>query len=361
MPRLGEGGAEVKDIAHQGGMNGAIRQEPRAIATGVMMITAYALSRGISMQELEEGVGPDVVNVFDPGARVSDQVGPRFWQFLDERLPGEPCSLRVAQGAPFTFFGGLAEGAQFAEDFRAALTLLFENRRILADRLDGGIVERGDEVYLLHYHPLDHLDNGRSCEFAFGMGTRLLRDILATEVNPVRVEFAHSANGPIKDYEELFQAPVHFMMERTSLVYRAEDMATEVKHANVELFAFVRAHFRRELQRLGGAGAPEALSDLRQAIIENAARGTFDAEAIAATAGMGLRSAQRLAAHHNTSVSTMIDEIRATSAKELLRDTDSGIDTISMTLGYSDSRAFRRAFKRWTGFTPSAYRQSMKK
>lgn len=324
-----------------------------------MVIAAYALSRGISMQELEENVGQEVTQVFDPGARVSEDIGPRFWRYLSERLPGEPVSLRVAEGAPFTFFGGLAEGVQFADDFRSALNLLFENRRILADRLDGGIVELGEEVHLLHHHPLDQLDQGRSCEFAFGMGVRLLRDILASQIHPIRVEFTHAPNAAIEDYEKLFRAPVLFECEQTAMVYSMSDMSATIKHANVELFAFVRTHFRRELQRLGGAGVPEALAELSQSILENASRGTFEAAAIAATAGMSLRTAQRLAAHHGTSVSAMIDDVRAASAKELLKDTDTDIETISMMLSYSDSRAFRRAFKRWTGFTPTAYRLSV--
>ncbi|MEO1041084.1 MAG: AraC family transcriptional regulator ligand-binding domain-containing protein [Pseudomonadota bacterium] len=344
-----------------GRIKGAINPEPRAIATGAMMIAAYALSRGVSMQELEENVGPEAVQVFDPGARVREELGPRFWRYLSERLPDEPASLRVAKSAPFTFFGGLAEGVQFADDFRSALNLLFENRRILADRLDGGIIELGEEVHLLHHHPLDSFDGGRSCEFAFGMGARLLRDILATEINPIRIEFTHAPNALVKEYEELFQAPVLFECEQTAMIYRATDMSAAIKHANVELFAFVRTHFRRELERLGGAGVPEALTELRQAILENAARGTFEAAAIAATAGMSLRTAQRLAAHHGTSVSAMIDEVRATSARELLKETDTDIETISAMLSYSDSRAFRRAFKRWTGFTPTAYRLSVKK
>ncbi|MEO1658621.1 MAG: AraC family transcriptional regulator ligand-binding domain-containing protein [Pseudomonadota bacterium] len=344
----------------KGRIGGVSAQQPRALATGAMVIVAYALSRGVSMQELEEEVGPEAVQVFDPGARVPEEMAPRMWQFLERRLPDEPVSLRVAQGAPFTFFGGLAEGAQFAEDFRGALQLIFENRRILADRLEGGIVDQDDEVHLVHYHPLDHADNGRSSEFALGMGARLLRDILVADVRPVRIDFAHSPNAPAGEYEALFGGPIAFEREKTAMVFRAEDMTTPVKHANIELFAFVRTHFQRELERLGGGDQPEPLVELRQAIVESAARGSFDAEAIAATAGMGLRSAQRLAANHNTSVSAMIEDVRTSSAKELLKDTETSIDTIAMMLGYSDSRAFRRAFKRWTGFTPSSYRLSMR-
>ncbi|MEO0539213.1 MAG: helix-turn-helix domain-containing protein [Cyanobacteria bacterium P01_A01_bin.123] len=34
-----------------------------------------------------------------------------------------------------------------------------------------------------------------------------------------------------------------------------------------------------------------------------------------------------------------------------------GIEAVSSQLGYSDDRAFRRAFKRWTGKTPAEFRQ----
>jgi AraC-like DNA-binding protein len=43
-------------------------------------------------------------------------------------------------------------------------------------------------------------------------------------------------------------------------------------------------------------------------------------------------------------------------ARELLRSRASTIEEIAYLLGFSEARAFQRAFKRWTGTTPGAFR-----
>jgi AraC-like DNA-binding protein len=52
------------------------------------------------------------------------------------------------------------------------------------------------------------------------------------------------------------------------------------------------------------------------------------------------------------------DAVRERRAKEYLRSTDHPATDIGLRLGFSDGTAFTRAFKRWTGLTPSAYREA---
>src|SRR3546814_1749961 len=50
------------------------------------------------------------------------------------------------------------------------------------------------------------------------------------------------------------------------------------------------------------------------------------------------------------------DEVRSERARELLRGSDLPIAQVGASVGFRDAREFRRAFKRWTGTTPSAMR-----
>ncbi len=60
---------------------------------------------------------------------------------------------------------------------------------------------------------------------------------------------------------------------------------------------------------------------------------------------------------HNTSYKTIIDEVKMNKACELLESSSLSVDEISSHLYFSEGAAFRRAFKRCCGMSPSAYRR----
>jgi AraC-like DNA-binding protein len=50
------------------------------------------------------------------------------------------------------------------------------------------------------------------------------------------------------------------------------------------------------------------------------------------------------------------NEIRFEIARQLLQDTQVPLAQIAAALGYSEASAFTRAFRRWSGQTPTAWR-----
>lgn len=54
---------------------------------------------------------------------------------------------------------------------------------------------------------------------------------------------------------------------------------------------------------------------------------------------------------------TLIDEYIAMEAKSLLRQTSMSVQEIAYTLGYDDGSYFTKAFKKWEGLTPAAYKK----
>lgn len=60
---------------------------------------------------------------------------------------------------------------------------------------------------------------------------------------------------------------------------------------------------------------------------------------------------------HNTSYKTIVDEMKMLTACELLESSRLSVDEISSHLYFSEGAAFRRAFKRCCGMSPSQYRQ----
>jgi AraC-like DNA-binding protein len=79
-------------------------------------------------------------------------------------------------------------------------------------------------------------------------------------------------------------------------------------------------------------------------------------EWVARKLGMTTRSLQRHLDIQGTSFRCLLDDALAQQATMLLRQGTTPVTEIALRLGYSDPAHFARAFRRWTGKSPSRYR-----
>ncbi|MGH6818879.1 MAG: AraC family transcriptional regulator ligand-binding domain-containing protein [Methylovirgula sp.] len=77
---------------------------------------------------------------------------------------------------------------------------------------------------------------------------------------------------------------------------------------------------------------------------------------IAAKLAITRRSLQRLLSDHGATFNQLVGETLLRRAKVLLDDGATPITEIALELGYRDPAHFTRAFRRWMGVSPSAYR-----
>lgn len=326
---------------------------------GVVSATVeFALSRGFAIKDIEAATGIGGLDLIAPDARLPDAVLPDLWKMLlAHARPGENLSLEMARAAPFSFLGGLAHGARFAATLRDALNLIIENQQILSDQLELILQESEEEAVIVARHPMDKLSWELSGEVGMALIHRLISEELDIHGSIVRVEFLHPPHGIADEYQQFFGATVLFEQPRNALIFAKDALTSPVKHANADLFVYVSRHFEQCKKRLAQNTPPNKLQKLRSAIMENAERGNYSPAAAAARAGLSLRSAQRLTSDHETSLQIMVDEVRASNAKEFLNNPRVSVETVSRLVGYTEDRAFRRAFKRWTGQTPSQFRK----
>lgn len=320
---------------------------------------SFALSRGLTMAEVEKLTGVSGQDLMEPDDRVPEMTMPKLWNALAAREPDRALPIDFARAAPVTLCGGLTHGMQFANTLREALSVVVRNRIVLAENLKLMLVDTPELQMMTGRHHLDHLDQGRSTEAGVGILYRVVHEVLEIRDAVERVEFAYGAKGPVSAYQDFFGVPVIFNRPVAAMVFRPGALDQTIRHANAELFAFVTQHFNDLVQRIEQSRQPPGLSKLRKAIAENAARGEFRPTAAAVVANMSHRSAQRLAANYGTTLSAMIEGTRKEAAMSLLQDPSTTVRTVADIMGFSDDRAFRRAFHRWTGKTPSAFRRDV--
>jgi AraC-like DNA-binding protein len=74
--------------------------------------------------------------------------------------------------------------------------------------------------------------------------------------------------------------------------------------------------------------------------------------------GVTRRTLTRRLAEHGTSFTKLLDEVRREAATYYVITSDHTLVDIAFLVGFSESSAFVRAFKRWHGVAPMAYRRA---
>ena len=130
---------------------------------------------------------------------------------------------------------------------------------------------------------------------------------------------------------------------------------TPVPTANPSLHRVLRAHADQLLaQSPSGDGLVERVSaDILGALKD----GDATAERTAARLGMARRTLTRQLAQSGTSFSSLLKEVRHRAAAHYLQHSDCTVEDIAFLLGFSECSPFVRAFQRWTGHSPLAYRK----
>lgn len=97
---------------------------------------------------------------------------------------------------------------------------------------------------------------------------------------------------------------------------------------------------------------------VRAVAAELALTGPLTIGRIADRLGCSSRTLQRHLADQNSSLRAIVEESRLEIARVLLCKTDLSVQEIAGRSGYSTPSGFARAFSRWSGLPPRAYRRA---
>lgn len=119
----------------------------------------------------------------------------------------------------------------------------------------------------------------------------------------------------------------------------------------------VLEHHARDLEdQLPHEAALE--SDVRRAVAALLPSGEVRISAVARRLGLTPRTLQRRLADRGQAFQALAEEVLRTLAERYLQDPRLSIGEVAYLLGYSEPSAFHRAFRRWSGETPQAYRKA---
>ncbi|MEM9386159.1 MAG: helix-turn-helix domain-containing protein [Pseudomonadota bacterium] len=345
-------------------MTPALHNLPRVGSAAIASTVAFALARGVPISRLEAASGTSIQELLVPSERLPLTLRGVIWQEIARSSPDEDrlLSFEMAATSGFSAMGGLADAVRVAPDLRSALQFLIDNSRLLGDDVAFAL----DESRRFAAFFMSQRRMGPGDELAAEAGTalklRLMREVLQGELalRDFTVQWAPKAS--LACYLRAWGAvPTFEQGTGVALVFDKQTLDQPLCSSNLERFRAYDLQFELQRRLLGQAPARvDPHARLQRAIAQQIESGDYSVRGVAREAGMSVRSAQRIAAASGQSLRHLIDDSRAILAKKLMmRDPLRPIGDVAFRVGYSDERAFRRAFKRWTDMTPSDFRRTL--
>jgi AraC-like DNA-binding protein len=274
-------------------------------------------------------------------------------------LPGDGHGLVIGERQDVGNFGLLGLAMMTARDFGEALRIGVHYAPITGSMLELQLTppapgDGRDEVAMAAWmRTPDAAIEPFLCEELFSSCLKLCRGLLGPGFAPLRVELAYPAPRNAADYPGVLGCDVHFGAAANRVLLARRWLDTPMGAHNPLSARHVLALCREQMpSEQPDSAIVAAVGDLIRLQLADSPR-LVD---VAAELHLAERTLRRHLHGAGTSWQQLHDRVRRDVAEAMLRKPGTRVSEVGAAIGFQDPREFRRAFKRWTGKSPSEMR-----
>lgn len=183
---------------------------------------------------------------------------------------------------------------------------------------------------------------------------KMCRLLLGDSFSPMEVTCPRAPNGASLLLEQVTRCPVQYGKDYIEMVFDRHDIERKLHSGNEELS---QAHEQIILKHMADLNEDELSAQVQLSIMERLPSGNVKETDIASDLGMSSRTMQRRLLEEGLNFQGLLQQSRQKLADQYIRDENLSISEIAYLLGFSEQANFTRAFKRWTGVSPSHFRR----
>ncbi len=293
----------------------------------------------------------------DPDKRIPFRKHVRFLEIAADRLDDPFWGLHLGESIHPKQVGLLGYVVLSSETLGGALRNLTRYLSVLSEGAEAELVIQGNRVSLIsRIVDPEVLDCRQIDDFGMSVLLTACRAMTGRKLSPDRVDFRTPKPGDLAEHNRIFGAPVRFDQPRTGLVFSRKAMDLPIRTADSGLLKVLERYCR---EILGRRPAVQSLTyQVRELIATLLTTGEPNIDTVARELNMSSRTLERRLSAEGLSYRRVLDDLRQQLAERYLSDDRLGLSQITYLLGYSEPTAFNRAFRRWTGSTPTQYRKA---
>lgn len=176
------------------------------------------------------------------------------------------------------------------------------------------------------------------------------RDIIKSLVFPDTFE------GNLDQYQSFYNRPVIIEGSSYKTIFNENFFDSPLPKSDLETFKLCCRRCEELSEKLV---QPETMADKVREIILSQPLKQVDLDMVSDTLNISSRTLRRRLNDEHTNFKEVYQHCRFELAKNYLLNTDVKVEEIAQLLGYNDPGNFTNAFKRWSGISPTKYRDEM--
>ncbi|MEW5742826.1 MAG: AraC family transcriptional regulator ligand-binding domain-containing protein [Myxococcota bacterium] len=280
----------------------------------------------------------------------------RFLERAEAAAQAPSLGVLLAQSVPRGTYAWIEFIARLAPTLEEGMKSVGRFYRLVNKGADIAYVERGDIAGLdITVHGRKDGWGRQLNEYTVALFHRITRELVPAW-KPTHVWFAHDAPDwdVVQDLSAFFGVRPSFGVPTSGFDGPGALVDVQLPTADAALRALLRD---QALQALSAEVPLAALAaKVRDEVSRRLGREAVSVDAIASSLGLTVRTLQRRLRDEGLSYQAVLDGVRAQAAKDWLANARRSVTELAAKLGYSEAGALDRAFRRWTGKTPTEWR-----
>ena len=309
---------------------------------------------GVDPARLCLGLGFTIDDLTNPACRVSFRQGGALIRRALQVAPNKGLGLLIGERETIASIGLVGYAMMTSPTLGAATALGMSQQKFTGSMLEFDMQQDQQIVTVTASNRFHEPDIQMFLvEEAFASFLQIARGLVGNSFLPTRIDLNYPAPEYAAEYERVFQCPVRFNQAINAFVteteWAAKPLLTYDPLSHRQALEFMEIGFSREREKV------DLFESVERAVRQNLRdQPTFTD--IAKKLCLSERTLRRRLADNGVSFQALLDNVRKNRALEMLANPRLSIEQVAFEVGFCDSHNFRRAFKRWTGSTPSEMR-----
>lgn len=318
-------------------------------------------SYNVDAAKVMRDAGVDLTHLKDPSARLDPAVHRKIVADAVELTEDPGFGLRFSDFVHPTTFHALGFALLSSSTLRAFCQRWVRYHSFITTMGEVSIDETGSPPALVFpsQQPKPESTVGRVLiDGQIATVLKLIRFMYRPDYRPIGVDLiCPKIPGTEGIYEKYLGPNVNFSAHRNCIYFDQSDLDARLPAANAEL---ARQNDEAVLNFLARLDRANVVAQAHAKLIELLPSGDCSKAKVASALFMSVRTLHNRLADSGTTYQQLLDRTRRELAEQYMRQPNISVSEVAYLLGFSDCSNFSRAFHRWTGHSPSDFRDESK-